>query len=101
MIDTSGRGVPASLVIFPVIVLCCADACAATRNTGNSIMSTRLIMRSTGMEGMGCTGVLVELEEMLPPSALSEGRYVTEPLRRFPERIFPLRIFFPQDWVTS
>src|SRR3954467_3984934 len=76
MIDTSGSGVPASLVILPVIVLCCADACAATRNTGNSIMSTRLIMSAPegGWDFFCRLGG--DSKELRPPALLGGERIV-------------------------
>src|SRR5206468_2835549 len=41
--DTPDRGVPWSLVTFPVIVRCCANAGPATRTSANNVSNDRFI----------------------------------------------------------
>src|SRR3954469_21591849 len=89
MIDTSGSGVPASLVILPVIVLCCADACAATRNTGNSIMSTRLIMSAPEGGWDFFLPAWWRLERAPAARSTRRGTNCTERLRESPDHFSP------------
>src|SRR4051812_4112977 len=79
MTATPERAVPCSLVTFPVTVFCCADACAAMRNSPTNTMSGLVFIWRVPGFGVTCGSpavqvagrgyVTVELRKPLPPDA--------------------------------
>jgi len=49
--ETPDRGVPCSLVTFPVIVRCCANAGPATSMSANNVSNDRFISTVVSVEG--------------------------------------------------